>query len=278
VTDARFNVSTVLNYDGTVSCRYCYDAYGTPKELSADWSTWQTIAEDRFLFTGRLHTKDVAQGDLRNRALDSAVNYFLQEDPLGRLADEVNFGNGFAVMGNDPLNSLDPTGLKTATCVLAGAFLDASENVDIPDESNLVCTCLWRCNCTPEYVCARGPGNENIYQVQSIAASIDDDCEAVCLGQNRPTFECCAYTASEVDLYQDPAYAVDVYNAQINACRTAEIGLEICTLLTLPFIRAKTGWHAAHHTFRFFGRRAHWQLNMWVRNVPNSGIAFRVPY
>ena len=39
---------TRLNYDRTVSCRYCYDAYGSPKQLSADWLTWQTITDDGY--------------------------------------------------------------------------------------------------------------------------------------------------------------------------------------------------------------------------------------
>ncbi len=117
VTDARFSTTTVLDSTGAVSCRYCYDAYGNPKQLSADWSTWQATTDDRFLFTGRFHTKDVFQNDLRNRTFDPCINYFLQSDPAGRLYDQLGFGNGLVYAGNDPVNLSDPFGNAPKICL-----------------------------------------------------------------------------------------------------------------------------------------------------------------
>jgi RHS repeat-associated protein len=111
VGDARFNVCTIINYDGTVASRFCYDAYGTPKQLSADWSTWQTITEDLFLFTGRLHLKDHAQYNFRNRMQDPALGYFVTRDPLGSHTEPA--GNAYGYVGNDPINRVDPRGLQT---------------------------------------------------------------------------------------------------------------------------------------------------------------------
>lgn len=108
--DARNNVTTILNYDGTASKRYVYNAYGMPKQLSADWTTWETITDDLHLFTGRLFHKDHAQTNYRARLQDPELGVFVRRDPIGIWGDEVNFGNGYTLVGNDPGNRVDPLG------------------------------------------------------------------------------------------------------------------------------------------------------------------------
>jgi RHS repeat-associated protein len=111
VSDAGFNVTTRLNYDGTVAARHTYEAYGDPLQWSADWLSQQTITQDLYLFQGRQRHKDHAQYDYRNRFQDSDLGVFVQRDPIGIWGDEANFGNGYTYVGNDPPNRLDPVGL-----------------------------------------------------------------------------------------------------------------------------------------------------------------------
>jgi RHS repeat-associated protein len=111
VLDARNNVTTVLSNAGSVQTRFVYDAYGMPKQLSADWSTWQTITDDLHLFTGRLFHKDHAQTDYRARLQDPELGVFVQRDPIGIWGDESQFGNVYSYTENDPTNLTDPLGL-----------------------------------------------------------------------------------------------------------------------------------------------------------------------
>src|SRR5262245_21435443 len=67
VSDAHFNVATRLDSSGIATARYCYDGYGLPHELTANWSTWTTIGDDHHLFTGRHFQKSHATFDFRNR-------------------------------------------------------------------------------------------------------------------------------------------------------------------------------------------------------------------
>ena len=41
----------------------------------------------------------------------------------------------------------------------------------------------------------------------------------------------------------------------------------------------RLAYHEAHHTFKFFGRSRHLQLNMWKHGVKGSGrTIFRIPW
>ena len=112
VLDARNNVVTVLESSGAVDCRVLFDAYGTPTQISPDWSTVETITEDNHLFQGRQFLIDHAYYDFRARVLDPEVGMFLQRDPIGLWGDAANFGNAYAFLGNDPGNGFDPTGQR----------------------------------------------------------------------------------------------------------------------------------------------------------------------
>ncbi|MBI4605207.1 MAG: hypothetical protein HY721_24850 [Planctomycetes bacterium] len=112
VQDARFTTVTRLNYDGTVNCRYCYDSYGKPKQLSADWSTWQTITDDGYLFTGRQNQKDHAQYDYRHRTQDAGILIFAQRDPVAVFLRTDSFQNSYVYLGADPTTGFDPAGLE----------------------------------------------------------------------------------------------------------------------------------------------------------------------
>jgi RHS repeat-associated protein len=110
ILDARNNVATRLSSSGSVINRYVYDAYGTPKQLSYDWTQWQTITADLYLFTGRQWHLDPALYDTRMRNLDPELGLFPQRDPIGIWGDKANFGNGYGYVRNNPVNRRDPSG------------------------------------------------------------------------------------------------------------------------------------------------------------------------
>jgi RHS repeat-associated protein len=110
--DRQSSVMTRLYSSGSVLARHLYDAYGSPKQLSATWTTFQTITEDLHLFTGRYWHKDHVQYDYRARWYDPQWGKFVERDPMGVWHASWEFGNAFTYTGNDPHNSVDPFGLQ----------------------------------------------------------------------------------------------------------------------------------------------------------------------
>ncbi|MBI4607305.1 MAG: RHS repeat-associated core domain-containing protein [Planctomycetes bacterium] len=110
IQDANFNVVTRINSDGSVINRYLYTAYGVPTQLSSNWLTAPAITEDLYLFTGREYHQTAAIYDYRYRQYDPDLGRFIQRDPVGPWEDPIAFGNGYAYVGNEPINLVDPSG------------------------------------------------------------------------------------------------------------------------------------------------------------------------
>ena len=114
VQDSGHDVVAMLDDAGAVDCRFVYDGYGSPRQLSSDWSTWETLSEDRLLGSGRPYHLDHSQYDLRARFYDPELGVFVQRDPIGAWADPLALGNPYSYSGSDPINKTDSTGF-TAT-------------------------------------------------------------------------------------------------------------------------------------------------------------------
>ncbi|MBF2022221.1 MAG: RHS repeat-associated core domain-containing protein, partial [Hydrococcus sp. C42_A2020_068] len=67
-----------------------------------------TAFGNRFLFTGREWLEKARIYDYRNRAYSVELGRFLQTDPIGFDAGDVNL---YRYVANDPINALDPLGL-----------------------------------------------------------------------------------------------------------------------------------------------------------------------
>jgi YD repeat-containing protein len=78
IQDAGGNVVTRLDSSVAPFARYVYEGYGKPSQLTANWSTWQTIAEDLCLFSGELYEKDHAQYRMGNRIGDPDIWSFAE--------------------------------------------------------------------------------------------------------------------------------------------------------------------------------------------------------
>ena len=85
---------------GTVAAEYDYDAFGQITQTG-------TLSQP-FGFTGREFDAESGLYYYRARYYDPALGQFIQSDPIGFAAGDLNI---YAYVGNDPFNWTDPTGL-----------------------------------------------------------------------------------------------------------------------------------------------------------------------
>jgi RHS repeat-associated protein len=107
--DKQGNVVALLDSAGNVVEKYSYDAFGQPT-VTDYWGYVRagSIHENRFMFTGREWIKELGIYDYRNRFYHPGFGRFLQTDPLGFDAGDMNL---FRYCGDDPVDRSDPTGL-----------------------------------------------------------------------------------------------------------------------------------------------------------------------
>jgi RHS repeat-associated protein len=85
---------------GVVANEYAYDAYGRPLVLLES-------VDNPYLFTGREYDPESGLYHYRARAYDPDTGRFLQQDPLGFAAGDLNL---YRYVLNDPVNFTDPDG------------------------------------------------------------------------------------------------------------------------------------------------------------------------
>ncbi|HEY5895327.1 MAG TPA: RHS repeat-associated core domain-containing protein, partial [Chthoniobacterales bacterium] len=98
---------TDSNADVVESCHY--DVFGKPTFFNSSGQTLATSAMgNRFLFTGREWLPEFGLYDHRHRIYSADLGRFLQTDPIGFAADDINL---YRYVGNHPINWTDPYGL-----------------------------------------------------------------------------------------------------------------------------------------------------------------------
>jgi len=103
----------VTDAGGSLVEQYRYDVYGHPSFYSPDGAPRaESALAIRFLFTGREWLSSLALYDYRHRLYSPSLGRFLQLDPLGFGAGEVNFLN---YGHNGAVAVLDPFGLRKVT-------------------------------------------------------------------------------------------------------------------------------------------------------------------
>jgi RHS repeat-associated protein len=108
--DKQGNVTFVLNAGNQTIEKYTYDAYGTPTILSTNNTQLSTSAiGNRFMYTGREYLQELGIYDYRHRYYLPSIGRFLQTDPTGFDAGDMNL---FRYCGDNPVDRSDPTGLE----------------------------------------------------------------------------------------------------------------------------------------------------------------------
>src|SRR5947209_701127 len=90
---------------------YKYDSFGTPTVTSGDGSNPRaySVYGNHFMFTGREFLAEMGIYDYRHRFYHPALGRFLQTDPTGFDAGDMNL---FRYCADDPVDRVDPEGLQ----------------------------------------------------------------------------------------------------------------------------------------------------------------------
>jgi len=107
--DALGNITALTDTLGVPVEHYRYDIHGIPTisdVLNQPRAT--SFFGNRFLFTGREYLQDLALYDYRNRVYSPGLGRFLQTDPIGFRAKDVNL---YRYVGNNFVNAVDAFGL-----------------------------------------------------------------------------------------------------------------------------------------------------------------------
>ena len=136
----------VTDESGNVVEQYRYDAYGQPYFYGPDGTPRrESLVGLRFLFTGREWLSSLALYDYRHRAYSPSLGRFLQMDPVGSAAGEVNV---YGYCHNLPCLFIDPYGLRV---VFVGPNVPAGEQAAKYRELQKVMETGWKTEFTREF-------------------------------------------------------------------------------------------------------------------------------
>jgi len=110
-TDANMNVTALLEPDGDVVERYCYDAYGRLTVLDDDWSDDADNASDvdnEILYCGYRFDSETGYYHVRHRVYDPSLGRWVQRDPAGDLDGGMGL---YEYVASGPTMGIDPLGL-----------------------------------------------------------------------------------------------------------------------------------------------------------------------
>ncbi|MCL2624019.1 MAG: RHS repeat-associated core domain-containing protein, partial [Planctomycetaceae bacterium] len=111
LADANWNVVALTSAAGAVQERYTYSAFGKVNIFDAAFATRATSAcSVTRTFTGQVLDNETGLMLYRNRVYHPTLGRFVQRDPIGYNAGDVNL---MRYVGNRSVNRVDPLGLQS---------------------------------------------------------------------------------------------------------------------------------------------------------------------
>jgi RHS repeat-associated protein len=110
LADSNWNVISICNESGTIQERYTYDVFGKRNVYDVNFSA-KTASDFNWnrAFTGQVFDNETGLMLYRNRFYHTELGRFVNRDPIGYDAGDVNL---FRMVFNKILISLDPKGLQ----------------------------------------------------------------------------------------------------------------------------------------------------------------------
>jgi len=106
--DGLGSIIAISGQTGALVQTYDYDSFGNPK------TTTQTVTQP-YTYTAREYDPETGLYFYRARQYDARTGRFLQKDPIGFKAGDVNL---FRYGGNSPTNATDPMGLESGVATM----------------------------------------------------------------------------------------------------------------------------------------------------------------
>ena len=125
LTDQLQSIRGKTDASGMVTGRADFDAFGNLIAAGSDQSV-SSLVDERYGFTGREHDAETGLIYYRNRYYDPVIGRFISEDPTGYAGLDENL---YRYVANDPINTVDPSGLVGRDGPLRGRLRDLSADV-----------------------------------------------------------------------------------------------------------------------------------------------------
>ncbi|MHC4321711.1 MAG: RHS repeat domain-containing protein [Planctomycetota bacterium] len=112
LSDGLGSITSLTDLKGDIVSSYQYDSFGNLTDSTGSIS-------NPFLYTGREFDIETGLYFYRARYYNPSIGRFISEDPIGFNGGDTNF---YVYVQNNPVNFIDPDGLKAKCCTFGDCF------------------------------------------------------------------------------------------------------------------------------------------------------------